>query len=177
MKRTLLAAAAASLALSAAVLPARADSIIAIEDAYARAAGMNAMAGAAFFVISNTGDTDDRLIGAKSDVSERVELHTHIADSEGVMKMVEVEEGFPVAAGSTHVLQRGGDHVMFMGLRDGFENGETVAVTLVFEQAGEVVVEIPVDNDRKPDEMGGGMMNHGGHGGMNQGGMNKPAGN
>ncbi len=145
-------------------LPAFAESKIMIEDAYARAAGMNAMAGAAFMQIMNMGDEDDRLIGAKSDIAKRVELHTHIENAEGVMQMVEVEEGFPpVAAGSTHMLQRGGDHVMFMGLNGTLEHGSNVTVTLVFEKAGEMVVEIPpVDLERKP-------MHGMSHGSMDQG--------
>ena len=164
MKRTLIAAVAATFAL-----PAFAGSDISIEDPYARAAGMNAMAGAAFFTIVNSGDEDDRLIGAKSDISKRVELHTHIEGEGGVMRMVEVEEGFPVEAGTTHALQRGGDHVMFMGLNGSMEQGDIVHVTLVFEQAGEIEVDIPVDLERQPNMSGGGMMNHGdmGKGGMN----------
>lgn len=145
MKRIILAAIAATIAM-----PALAESQITIDDPYARAAGMNAMAGAAFFGIENSGDEDDRLIGAKSDIAKRVELHTHIADDNGVMKMTHVPEGFPVPAGSTHMLERGGDHVMFMGLNQSLEQGDLVSVTLVFEKAGEIEVDIPVDLDRKP---------------------------
>ncbi len=144
LKRTLLAAAAAlSLAL-----PAFAGSEITIEDAYARSAGETAMSGAAFFIIHNMGDEDDRLIAAESDAAQKVELHTHIEEANGVMRMVEVEEGFPVAAGSMHSLQRGSDHVMFMGLNGPFVQGAMVNVTLVFEKAGRIEVEIPVDNER-----------------------------
>lgn len=160
--KTLLAATTAALF----ALPAFAESEIKIEDAYARASGMNAMAGAAFFQIMNHGDEDDRLIAARSDVAKRVELHTHKETAEGVMRMVEVEEGFPVAAGAMHALQRGGDHVMFMGLNQPFEDGSTISVTLVFEKAGEMTVEIPVDLQRNP--MGGGMQN----GKMDHGKMN-----
>ena len=142
-------------------LPAFAESEIAIEDAYARASGMNAKAGAAFFQIMNHGDKDDRLIAAKSDVAKRVELHTHKETADGIMQMMEVEEGFPVAAGGMHALERGGDHVMFMGLNQPFEDGSTISVTLVFEKAGEMTVEIPVDLKRNP--MVGGMK----HGNMN----------
>ncbi|MCK8483522.1 copper chaperone PCu(A)C [Aliiroseovarius sp. S2029] len=159
--KTILAATTAALL----ALPAFAEGDIKIEDAYARASGMNAMAGAAFFQIMNHGDQDDRLIAAKSDVAKRVELHTHKETAEGVMQMMEVEEGFPVAAGGMHALQRGGDHVMFMGLNQPFEDGSTISVTLVFEKAGEMTVEIPVDLKRNP--MGGGMQ----HGKMGQGKM------
>lgn len=123
---------------------------IVVEDAYARASTPTAKSGAAFMVLMNTGDQDDRLIGAKSDVAARVELHTHREIADGVMKMMEVEEGFAIPAGGSHMLARGGDHVMFMGLNEPFADGDTVAVTLVFEHAGEVAVEIPVDLNRTP---------------------------
>ncbi|ETA50969.2 copper chaperone PCu(A)C [Ponticoccus alexandrii] len=131
---------------------------IVVKDAYARSS--NAMAGAAFMAIENTGPEDDRLIGAASDAAQRVELHTHRDMGGGVMKMLHVEEGFALPAGETHMLMRGGDHVMLMGLNGAMEQGDTVTVTLTFEKAGEQVVEIPVDLERKPDHSG-----HGGHAG------------
>ncbi|MFV0358453.1 copper chaperone PCu(A)C [Tropicimonas sp.] len=141
----------AAAALLALATPALAD--IEIRDAYARAAMANAKAGAAFMEIVNTGPEDDRLIGAASDISERVELHTHIDDGNGVMKMIEVEEGFAVPAGGAYMLRRGGDHVMFMGLRGPMNDGDTVNVTLTFEKAGDVAVAIPVDLQRQDGGM------------------------
>ncbi|ETX14070.1 copper(I)-binding protein [Roseivivax halodurans JCM 10272] len=128
--------------------PALAD--ITVTDAYARAASPVAKSGAAFMVLENDGDEDDRIVGVSSDAADQVELHTHAEDANGMMIMSEVEEGFAVPAGGTHVLGRGGDHVMFMGLRETWENGDTIPVTLTFEKAGDVQVEIPVDNDRMP---------------------------
>jgi len=37
---------------------------------------------------------------------------------------------------------------MFMGLTAPFEQDDVITVTFVFEQAGDVVVDIPVDQDR-----------------------------
>ncbi|MFC3613929.1 copper chaperone PCu(A)C [Lutimaribacter marinistellae] len=154
--KSLLLGAAATLTMSTAAI---AD--IVIEDAYARASGMNAMAGAAFMVIRNTGETDDRLVSVRSDASARVELHTHEIDGQGVARMVEVEEGFAIPAGGEHALARGGDHVMFMGITKPFEQDAKVPVTLVFEQAGEVTVEIPVDLKRMDGHGSGHGMKHG----------------
>lgn len=138
-------AGAVALALST---PAFAD--IVIHDAYARSSGPMARSGAAFMVIENTGDADDRLIAAASDKAKRVELHTHKDMGNGIMKMMEVKEGYVVPAGGSHALARGGDHVMLMGLTSAMVQGEAVTVTLTFEKAGEMVVEIPVDLNRKP---------------------------
>ncbi len=143
----------ATLAVTALSTAAFADSIISVEDGYARSSGMNAKAGAAFMVIRNTGDTGDRLVSAQSDVAARVELHTHKIDENGVAKMMQVEEGFAIPAGEAHMLQRGGDHVMFMGIKKPFEQGVKIPVTLVFEHAGEVRVEIPVDLERQDGHM------------------------
>lgn len=123
---------------------------ITVTESYARAAGASAMAGAAFMEIMNAGPEDDRLISATSDVARKVELHTHVIGDDGVAKMVQVEEGFVIPAGGMHLLERGGDHVMFMGLNRSLDNGDMVTVTLTFEKAGEVTIEVPVDNDRKP---------------------------
>ena len=148
-------------ALTAATFGTAALADITIEDPYARASGMGAIAGAAFMTIVNTGDEDDRLIAATSDVAQRVELHTHLIDANGVARMVEVEDGFAIPAGGSHALQRGGDHVMFMGLTDPFEQDDIVTVTFTFEKAGEMTVEIPVDLTRKPMK---GMGHGNGHG-------------
>lgn len=158
--RTLLAAAAAT-----ALFAGSAMADVMVKDPYARVSTASAMSGAAFMGLMNTGTEDDRLIEARSDVAERVELHTHLQDANGVMRMVEVKDGFVVPAGGMAMLARGGDHVMFMGLKRSLAHGDTVDVTLVFENAGEIAVTIPVDLERKAE--GG----HGhGHGQMKSGG-------
>jgi copper(I)-binding protein len=156
-KTTLIAGAVAL----ASVLPAFAE--ITIEDAYARSASPMAKSGAAFMMIKNSGEAD-RLIAASSDAAARTELHTHLEGENGVMRMVHVEEGFELPADGMIAMQRGGKHVMLMGLNAPMEQGATVTVTLTFEKAGDVVVEVPVDLERQ--DHGG--INHG-HGGMNHG--------
>lgn len=145
--RTILAAACAATLLS---MPAFADGIT-ILDPYARAASPAAKAGAAFMMIRNDTGQDDTLIAAGTDAAARVELHTHVEVSDGVMQMTEIEGDIPLPAGGTHHMIRGGDHVMLMGLTGPLEQDATIEVTLVFEKAGEVVVTIPVDNARKPE--------------------------
>ncbi|MFL4468525.1 copper chaperone PCu(A)C [Tateyamaria armeniaca] len=138
-------------------LPAVADSIM-VNDPYARAASPAAKSGAAFMTLHNMSGTDDRLISARTDAAKRVELHTHVETGDGIMQMREVEEGFAVAAGETITLKRGGEHVMLMGLTGPLEQGADIELTLVFEEAGDVVVTIPVDNERAPQAGA-----HGGH--------------
>ncbi len=133
-----------------------------VHDAYARAATPNARAGAAFMVLMNPTSEDDQLIGARSDVAARVEIHTHIKGDDGVMKMRKVEGGLTIPAGGSHVLARGGDHIMFMGLKQSFDQGKEIPVTLIFEQAGEIDVSILVDLEREDHgEMDHSQMDHG----------------
>ena len=138
-------------------LPVFADGIM-IKDAYVRSSGPSAKTGAAFLVIMNDTDQDDTLISATSDIAKRVETHTHIKTDDGVMQMRKVEGGFPVAAHGMHALQRGGDHLMFMGLTHPMNQGDMVTVTLTFEKAGGMTVDIPVDLKRMPAS--GMMMKH-----------------
>jgi copper(I)-binding protein len=141
-----------------------------VENAYALTSGPGAMSGAVFFEIVNHSTTaPDRLVSAMSDVAQRVELHTHLIDANGVARMVEVEDGFAVAPGATHVLRRGADHVMLMGLTRPLADGDTFELRLVFEREGEVVIEVPVDLNRVPTQ-GDGHGGHGSHGAHGTGG-------
>ena len=70
-----------------------------VDKAYARAVGASAMAGAAFMQITNQSGQDDILTGAKTNVSAMTELHTHIDDGDGVIKMRQIVGGIKLAAG------------------------------------------------------------------------------
>ena len=146
--RTTLLAATATALFALPSLPAFAGSEITVTDAYARASGMSAKAGAAFMTILNTGDEDDQLIAARTDAARMAQLHTHIEGEGGVMQMRRVEGGFAIPAHGQHVLARGGDHVMLMGLTRPLSDGESLSLTLVFEKANDVTITVPVDLER-----------------------------
>lgn len=160
--KTTLFAAVAALTLAGAATAEGAK--IMVQDQYARVSTKMSSSGAAFMMIMNHGSEADQLIEARSDVAKRVELHTHMETGDGVMKMMHVEEGFAIPAEGSLMLQRGGDHVMFMGLNQELQHGDVVPVTLVFKNAGEIAIEIPVDLERKANHAGhGGHGNHGDH--------------
>lgn len=110
---------------------------------WVRATPGNAKAGAGYLSISNSGETADTLQRAESNVSKRTELHMH-SMVDGVMKMIHVEGGVEVPVGTDVVFEPGGLHVMFMGLKAPFKEGDTVPVTLFFEKAGELKIEMMV---------------------------------
>ncbi len=128
-----------------------------LDHPWARATTTVARASGGFLSITNEGETDDTLIEARSDIAARLELHL-TEDDDGVMRMREVEGGIPIPAGETVELRPGSFHVMFMGLENQLLEGESYPVTLVFENAGEIIVDFAAEN-----RAGG--MDHSGHGG------------
>ncbi|GAB4365407.1 MAG: hypothetical protein Kow00114_22630 [Kiloniellaceae bacterium] len=137
-----------------------------IDHPWARASAGPARNSAAFMTIHNAGDAD-RLLAAAADVSERVELHTHMMEG-NVMKMRQVE-AIEVPANGTAELQPGGFHVMLIGLKAPLKEGESFPLTLTFEKAGTITLDIAVE---AITSMGQGTMNGGTMGGMGHGTMN-----
>lgn len=144
----------AALALAISTLPAVAeDAKLKIMDPYARSSTPSSTSGAIFFELRNDGAAD-RLIGASTPAAGTAMLHTHQEDANGVMKMIHVEDGFEVPANGMLRLKRGGNHVMLMGLTGPLNQGDSVPLTLIFERAGEISVDVPVDLKRKPGSHG-----------------------
>ncbi len=154
-----------AIALLLAAAPVAAHDGVHVDNAYALTSGPGAMSGAVFFeIVNHSTSAPDRLISASSDVAQRVEIHTHLIDAQGVARMVEVKDGIAVAPGASHALERGGDHVMLMGLTRPLADGDTFELRLVFEREGEMVIEVPVDLDRTPAAGHGHGHHHGAHG-------------
>ncbi|MET9606471.1 copper chaperone PCu(A)C [Streptomyces sp. NPDC006512] len=95
------------------------------------------MAGA-FMVIKNDSKTADKLTAVTSPLSDDLQIH-QTKDQ----KMQQVQ-ALDVPAGGELKLQRGGDHVMFMGLKNKPAVGDKITVELRFEKADPVKVEVDV---------------------------------
>jgi periplasmic copper chaperone A len=143
MIRTLVAALALTLAA-----PAFAHDItfgpLELNAPFARATLPNAPVAGGFLTIVNTGTEDDRLVSATAEIARETQIHEMAMEGD-VMKMRQLTEGIAIPAGETVTLEPGGYHIMFMGLSGPFIEGETVPVTLTFENAGEVVVDLHVE--------------------------------
>jgi copper(I)-binding protein len=112
-----------------------------IQHPWARATAPSAPAGAAFLTVVNSG-ASDKLLKASADVAKVVELHTHIMDGQ-VMRMRQVPD-IDVAGGFETKLAPGGLHIMLIGLNAPLKEGTTFPLTLTFEKAGQVTVEVQV---------------------------------
>jgi copper(I)-binding protein len=110
---------------------------------WARATPGAAANGAAYLKIENQGATHDRLIAAAADVAARVELHAHIVE-DGVAKMRQVE-AIDAPAGAAAELAPGGYHIMLMELKQPLKAGETFPLTLTFEKAGSIELQVAVE--------------------------------
>lgn len=114
-----------------------------ISGGFSRATLPNAPVGGGFVTITNAGTSDDRLVAATSPAAGEVQLHEMAMEGD-VMKMRELPDGIPVPAGATVVLEPGGLHMMFMQLAGPLVEGTSFPVTLTFEKAGTVTVELAV---------------------------------
>jgi len=114
-----------------------------IDHPIARETTAMAMSSAGYFVVTNTGETDDTLLAVRADFP-RVMVHdTEVVND--VATMVHLDQ-LVIPAGETVTLAPGGKHVMFMGLKgDPMEEGEQVPATLVFENAGEIDIMFNVE--------------------------------
>lgn len=74
-----------------------------------------------------------RLVGAASDIAESVELHT-MSMEDGVMRMRKVD-GLDVSEAAPLELKRGGNHLMFFGVRPDLAAGETADIVLTLTGA------------------------------------------
>ena len=121
---------------------------------WARPTVQGQMAGGGFLKIENTGKSADRLLSASTTApADHLELHTMSMEGD-VMKMRQVD-AIDIPAGSTVELKPGAFHVMFMGLKSPLKLGDKLPVTLKFEKAGEVQVEMWVEQpkaDAKSDD-------------------------
>jgi copper(I)-binding protein len=116
---------------------------ITISDPLARPSPLEGGTGGAFMTIRNSGSQADRLRSAASPAAKMVELHETVDDN-GVMRMVPQPDGWEIAPGGELVLKPGGKHVMLMGLVRPLEPGATIEITLNFDKAGPVKVQVPV---------------------------------
>ena len=115
---------------------------IEVENAWARASIGTERPGVAYMTIRNSGAASDRLLGAKTPVSKRAMVHESLM-KDGVIKMRPAED-IDIAPGATVMLEPGGLHLMLTFLQKKLVEDESFALTLTFEHAGEVMVDVMI---------------------------------
>lgn len=135
---------AALLALAAGAAPAHTHEKgdLQVRHPWSRATPAGAKVGVGYMEIRNNGALPDRLLSATTPLAARVELHVTSHEGE-VMKMRQVRR-FEIPAGSRIALGPGGGHLMLVDLARPLKKGERFPLTLRFERAGEIQVELEV---------------------------------
>ena len=101
----------------------------------------------AYFNVSNSGQKDDLLLEIKIpyEIAKSASIHDVIHEGD-MMRMREVTNGKKIPAGSTIKFQPGGSHIMLEGLPKPLKLDDRFTIELVFENAGNVLVEIWVED-------------------------------
>ena len=112
-----------------------------VDDAWARATAPGTKVGAGYMRITS-GGTADRLVGASSPAAAKVEMH--VTEKKGdVLRMRQVK-AYDIPAKGSLELAPGGAHLMLVDLKAPLKEGAKVPMTLRFEKAGEMKVELQV---------------------------------
>lgn len=97
--------------------------------------------GAAYLTLTDNGQPD-LLTGASTLGADMTELH-HTINANGVMQMRPVAD-LPLETGKSVTLAPGGYHVMFFNLKRPLQQGEAFPLTLTFEHAKPITVQVQV---------------------------------
>jgi len=108
-----------------------AGDVVAIMDAWVREAPAAAQVNAGYMTLVNVAAEEVTLLKVDSEAFEHIEVH-EMASVDGLMAMREVTDLTIPANGQIH-FQPGGKHLMLMGPRQRFTNGQTVELTLTFK--------------------------------------------
>ena len=98
--------------------------------------------GVVYVTLHNHGGSNDKLVGASSSVAKSVQLHTHKYEN-GIMRMRHIKSITIPAKGSA-TLKPGGHHIMLMGLTKKLKKGNSFPLTLNFEKAGKIHMNVKV---------------------------------
>ena len=121
----------------------RRDPIL-VSGAHAWVASPAAKSVAVYMSILNEAATDDRLVSASTRLARRSEFHSTSETSDGIVRMQQLPEGIALPSGQPVALERGGLHLMLMGLEQGLAHGDEIALTLEFKEAGTLELLVPV---------------------------------
>lgn len=128
-------------------VPAFAHEIVAgtlvIHHPWSRATPAGATTAAVYMMLHNKGDKPDRLIGAETDIAATAQIHLMNMDN-GIMTMRQVDGVDIPPAGSAEMAPHG-LHIMLTGLKKPLAEYDTFDMTLIFQQAGRVTVEVEVE--------------------------------
>ena len=130
------------LGLLAGVSASAGEATITAEKAWARATTSAAATGVVYLSLADTGPAADRLVGVATPVAAHADMHIMVMEG-NVMQMRPVD-AVDVKPGERIQFKPSGLHIMLTDLKQPLTRGERFPVTLDFEKAGKVDVEVLV---------------------------------
>lgn len=130
------------LGLLAGGLALAAEPTIKVEKAWARATTSAGATGVVYLSLADTGPAADRLTGVATPVAGHADMHIMVMEG-SVMQMRPVD-AVDVKPGERIQFKPNGLHIMLTDLKRPLTRGERFPVTLDFEKAGKVDVEVLV---------------------------------
>jgi len=120
-----------------------------VEGAWARATFALAQTGAVYLTLNNNAQEPLTLLSAQvpSNVAEEAQLHD-MNMSDGMMQMVQIQEGIEIAADDSVQFAPGGKHVMLLGLKEPLNVGGSISLTLNFVQQAPITIQVPIKDAR-----------------------------
>ena len=113
-----------------------------IRHPWSRATPPGAKVGVGYLEIRNNGSQPDRLLSASTPVAKRVEMH--ITEHAGDVAKMRQLRAFEVPGRERLSLTPGGAHLMLVDIVQPLKKGERFPMTLRFERAGEIEIELEV---------------------------------
>ena len=99
----------------------------------------------AYMTIRNNSNRDERLVAIILHYAEKSELHS-MSVNDGVMIMRPIDGGIIISKGETIALKSGGNHAMFMKITKPLKQGESAPITLKFDNASPITIDVPIKN-------------------------------
>lgn len=114
-----------------------------IIDPWARTTPKNTKVGSGYLYIINHSDTPDRLIAISTNGAKETEIHS-MSVTNNIMEMKKTPNGIEIPGNGEITLKPGGNHIMFIGLSQPFQQNEKINAKLIFEKAGIIEVDFLV---------------------------------
>lgn len=102
---------------------------------------------AGYFMLHNNGEQERVLVAVSSDVASSVEMHT-VVEQDGGMSMQQLQE-VKIAADDCVMFEPGGNHIMFIGLKQPLKEGDEVKLTLQFKDGESLSMLLPVKRSQE----------------------------
>lgn len=117
--------------------------MVQIESSWARASVGTMRPTAAYLKLHNNGSQTIVLKAIRSEIAGQISMHQTAVNAEGISTMRPVKN-LQIRPGETFDFEPGSFHVMLMEIQQPLVRGESMPLTLIFGDASEKTIEVPI---------------------------------